>query len=83
MVRMPDADPKDPPREQLNTCVEGEAEPQPFVMLVNGPDIVDTGCPKTVVLELACLVLVNKVWFVRHKVGSYDTSINARLGHPA
>jgi len=81
-VGMPDTDPKDPPRKRLYTCMEGEAEPKPLVMLVDGPDIVDAGCPKTAALEPPCLALANKMWFISSKVVSYDASVHARLGHP-
>lgn len=45
-IRPPDLQPEDLSRENLDPDVESKPKALPLVVLVEGPNIVDTGCPE-------------------------------------
>ncbi len=64
IVRPPHFQPLDFPTEGIDTNVQRQSKPLPFVMLVYAPDIVDTGGPELLALILAFAPRSHKIWFV-------------------
>jgi len=65
---MPYTDPHDAPGKWLNASMKRKTKSEPFVMLIDSKNIVNTSRPEALPAETSCLALKNQFWFVNGKI---------------